>query len=364
MTSDAKNERWVGKLLRSIGSLAVAVLVLEGLARLDDAVTWGAPFWGPYSYEVLNLFDERGVSSVRGRPGARYQKWQQNALGFRGPEVSKDKPPGVKRVFLAGASEIFGLQESPGNELPAQLQRELDRRRPGRYQVINAGRAGLSPPRFPHYFRSWLRQLDPDVIVYYPTPHFYLDEIPPSFTVPAEKRPRAPRHLPRIVEKAKTLLRQATPPALRMQLNRLSLHLRRRGHGPDWVWREVPAERVARYRAHLAAIVEAVREDTRVELQLCLHANRFPRELTRLDERQLLALEVEYPRASPRALLEIDGAINRVTREVAAARGLPLIDLQGKLGKRPELYADFSHFTDRGAAEAAGIIADALLQGR
>jgi hypothetical protein len=162
--------------IAALGMAAIFVLTLELCARVDDWVRWDAPILGHYSQALLTVTDQHGRHS---RPGARFQKWQINSHGFRGPEITLEKPAGVVRVVVAGASEAFGLHESPGMEFPAQLQTLLDSKAPGRYQVLNAACPGMTPARIAKYFDSWVTRFEPDVLVFYPTPAFYLDINPP-----------------------------------------------------------------------------------------------------------------------------------------------------------------------------------------
>jgi len=52
---------------------------------------------------------------------------------------------------------------------------------------------------------------------------------------------------------------------------------------------------------------------------------------------------------------------NDVTRRVAVAQGLLLIDLARELPKDSRLFYDFLHFTNEGAAKVAEIVAQHLV---
>src|SRR6266545_832103 len=126
-------------IIRAAGHLLVAGLLLEVAARVDDRVTWGAPLLGPYRPEVLTEVDSGGIP--RNVPGARFEKWRVNQLGFRGAEVSAEKSPGTRRVVCLGQSESFGLYEPDGAEWPARLGTLLAPR--GGLEVVNASVVGL-----------------------------------------------------------------------------------------------------------------------------------------------------------------------------------------------------------------------------
>ena len=138
-------------------------LSLEVVTRVDQAIRYGAPLLGVYSYDSALLeYDEYGV---RGRPGGVYEKWRLNSLGLRGPEVDALPSEGTLRVVALGASETFGLYESPDSEWPRLLERELVRSGT-RSEVLNGAIAGASPGVQLRHLRHRLLPLEPDVVVW------------------------------------------------------------------------------------------------------------------------------------------------------------------------------------------------------
>ena len=124
-------------ILRGLGLIALFVFVLELGARLDDWIKLDVPLGAAYSHDDLHIADSLGPHN---RPNAQFEKWRINSHGFRGPEISMEKGDKT-RVVVVGASEAFGLYESPGMEFVAQMQTMLDTKSPGDYQVINAAAA-------------------------------------------------------------------------------------------------------------------------------------------------------------------------------------------------------------------------------
>src|SRR3990172_2700849 len=91
--------------------LTTIALLFESFARLDDLIAYDAPFFKVYSYDTMLVdHDEFGG---KGKSNGRYEKWVLNSHGFRGPEIQVEKPQGVIRIVTFGASETFGLYESP-----------------------------------------------------------------------------------------------------------------------------------------------------------------------------------------------------------------------------------------------------------
>jgi hypothetical protein len=349
--------RWREPALRLAAMVALFAASLEVSARLDDWLTWQAPLSGDYSHESLTFVDALGP---RCRPGGRFEKWQLNAHGFRGPEVAAAKPLGVTRVLIVGASETFGLYESPGYEFPAALQRRLDQARPARFEVLNAACAGMSPPRIVQLLDSWLGQFRPDVVVFYPSPQFYLDDVPPQPVRRVVDR-ASPAFTPRLQRRVRTWLKSSLPEELQTWLRELTIEREVRRHPPDWLWTHAPEDRVELFRAHLHGLVRSIR-GLGAHPVLLTHANRFGVNLTELDRQQLVALRKFFPRAVTTAILPFERAMNQTVLRVAEESGAPAVDIEKRLGKDPALYADFSHFTDQGAQVMADVLSDELLR--
>src|SRR5437870_5442000 len=108
-------------LLRGGLALMIAVPVLELCARIDDYVSFGAPFWSAYNIDTLFI---QGGTGPRGKPRAHFKKWELNSLGFRGPELR----PGTIRIVCMGNSETFGMHEAPNKEYPREPEHLLNAR--------------------------------------------------------------------------------------------------------------------------------------------------------------------------------------------------------------------------------------------
>ena len=349
-----------GKIVKALFCASLFAATLELSARVDAAWRWGAPFWGPYSMETLRVTDELGT---RNRPNARFEKWVINSAGFRGPELSMTKPAGVIRVGIAGASEIFGLYESPEKHLTAQLQALLETAQPGRFEVVNLASAGMSPPRIRELFERWAHRFDFDVIVFYPTPVFYLDIDPPRRTQPpmASSETGDSRRLSlRLPDKVWKALRERLPARLKSSLKRAEIQRERSGHPPGWVWSSPPPERVTRFASDLEELIQTFRQ-AEVRVVLATHAHRFSAVLTEEDLAQMEGWIRFNPRATAECLLEMERQANEIVRRIGRERGVPVVDIQEVVGKDPRQYADFSHLTDEGATRAARALADQIL---
>ncbi|MBI4818625.1 MAG: hypothetical protein HY791_20320 [Deltaproteobacteria bacterium] len=121
----------------------------------------------PHHYLVYTLNPESFWHHERyfgGRP-----QHYVNSLGFRGPEVTSLKAPGVFRIVCVGGSTTFGLGE-PEERLtyPAQVERILNEWfEAPRFEVINAGTPGWTSAESLINLQFRLLELSPDLIVSY-----------------------------------------------------------------------------------------------------------------------------------------------------------------------------------------------------
>jgi hypothetical protein len=363
--------RWLGRWL---GIVFVFMLTLEVAARLDDAAAWGAPFLRNYSAAELVVWDSLGV---RNKPGAQFEKWKINSSGFRGPEVEPTSPAGSIRVAILGASESFGLFESEGHEYPARLRSVLDSIAPGRFEVINASMAGLGLPTMASYFKDFVAPFEPDLVVVYPSPSFYLEVEPP--------RPLRPRPTPspggraggnatlrgllprspeaRLARKARLLLRRFIPPRIQSLVREAQSYVIRRRHDPEWLWDSVPRDRIEAFETDLQRLVDEI-HTIGAEPVLVTHTNRLRKpatDYTAEDRHHALALLVMYPRASIEILASVDEYTNAAMRQLSGSAGVFLIDVDGQIPASGQYFADYAHFTDEGAGLMARILARELV---
>jgi hypothetical protein len=92
-----------------------------------------------------------------------------NTLGFRGDEISREKPANTIRIATLGASTTF-CAETSGNHRtwPYRLQERLQAAHPHvTIQVINAGVAGYVASDSLRNLRHRVMPLKPDLVIYY-----------------------------------------------------------------------------------------------------------------------------------------------------------------------------------------------------
>lgn len=137
---------------RSIGAAGLLLLVgtLLGVAAAEAAlrITHLAPAKGLHTVDAAEFEAVPGLFS----PGQRLVDWRNrslphpvtiNALGYRGAEMTREKPPGELRIVVVGDSFVYGDFVDDAATLPALLEQELAGTCRA-VRVVNAGVPGTT----------------------------------------------------------------------------------------------------------------------------------------------------------------------------------------------------------------------------
>jgi len=88
--------------------------------------------------------------------------------GFRGPEISMEKPENTYRIFVVGGSTTFGTGVGNNETAPAYLQKKFDDARLDfNVEVINAGIPGMGSEAELQLIKSRLVNYNPDLFLVY-----------------------------------------------------------------------------------------------------------------------------------------------------------------------------------------------------
>jgi hypothetical protein len=367
-----RDEACVLRVLKWILIVPLWLVLFEVGVRLDD--------WARYSTPLLSPFRSQGQLAIRdvdgmhGRPNARFRKWILNGDGMRGPDVSRTKPPRVYRIITIGASETFGLYESPGREYPRQLEDSLEAmRRSGRckcagidrFEVLNGALLGMSLPTVVQDVRKRLKRFSPDMIVLYPSPVQYLeDDVPvaarPDSTVRGDVPPALrDRLFPRALGRGRDQVKLSLPSVAKDWLRRREVAREQSAHAAGWEFTRVPDDRMRQYAADLRGALAVIREISAVPV-LVSHANAFAHGAP-ADPVMLNAWHRFYPRASAAVIPQFDDSAAVVSMAVGRETKSVNLDWNSESHRSTaRLFDDFAHFTDVGAAMLAGRLAETV----
>lgn len=335
-------------IFRYFGFTILAIITLEGGARLDDWINEGANLWRPYTMEALFRPSQFGKEGI---PGARYSKWAMNSLGYRGPDLV----PGRINVVTLGASETIGLYESPGHEYPRQLETLLNSGEgASRYNVVNLAIFGMRIGRTGYLVRG-IEQVGAKVAIIYPSPANYI-----GTSTPLCGKPTLPVHSEiglldqlRIAGKTEQLIKSHMPVQIMTAIRQLSIWNETRKYGK---LDKVPQSNLDALKVDLTcAAIAAQKAGARVIL--VTHANLFGSNLKKADEAMMVAWRRFYPKISSEGMLDFEKRANLMIKEVGQETGSQIVDAGANIPPGVENFADFVHFSDAGALLMAKALA-------
>lgn len=365
------------RILKMVGASLVFLLTLEMCARIDDLIRYDAPLWKEYSADCLRSSDSEGISF--NIPNAMFQKWQNNSYGFRGPEILPVKQPGTVRVVCLGASESYGLYESPGKEWPAQLRTLLPS---PKYQVINVSVVGLGLGSYEAYLKKHVLKLEPDIIICLINPLFYAagfekkqenqSSLSKTDGKKASRKNISPakviiansRCLPKLKQAFKQALQSSFPIVLkRYQIWNLqkqiiaaeAAHLG--GRKPKDV---VSTDSVTSFGKDLSKFVSFL-ESQKIQVLLGTYPALISRDNLTIYPDMFLDNRRFFVGFSLLGMLDILDKYNSAIRGVAVEHGAMLADCQALIPKTDRYFGDNVHYTDHGARLVAEGIAEQIL---
>ena len=357
------------RAIKYIVAFVIFCAAVEMSARIDDWIRYDAPFWGPYKAQRLRTWDSDGIRT--NVPGSRFEKWQNDSLGFRGPEIAVAKKNGIRRIVCLGASESYGLYESQGMEWPAQMGAMLDS---SRFEVINAATVGLPMTQYIQYFDKYVAKLDPDFAILYIEPASYVAARQRAINNPEKKTSSEVRSLQagvgsvsirdrlRTLPKLMIAIKQFFPTSIIAEYDRkdaiknVEAAERQYLNGHEAL-DDVPADCLNDYRNDIEAIVEHLREHG-VSVILCtypslLDENKIDEYFTTYMEGRRFVVELSL-QGFARSVHEL----NSQNRLAADELGVPLVDMESVVPKNKDYFADNVHYTNKGAELVARTMAD------
>lgn len=341
--------RIIAGFLRFVAAIILIVVSAEMTARVDDYMRFRIPVDDESSLEEALKIADQGIT--RGRPNGRYQRWKLNEHGFRSSSIdfqASTKP----RVMILGASESFGMYESPGNSY-AEL---LEKKHANDYDFINASIIGMPASAMQPYWDHWLVQFKPNVVIILANPLFYLADLPPKVPKKAlgptgESTLRRKTIMKsRLLERLRNHLSIPAPIQSLRQEAKIKKSIE--SHPADWVYQSIPEDRLAMYKEHITALVQSVvASGAKVVLMTQPLSAQFP---TRSEDySDMLAARELRPRASPRSIWELCEACRTYLIQLGRTDGVETIDLWTQMTGEKKCFADLVHFSDAGSQVVA-----------
>ncbi len=89
-----------------------------------------------------------------------------NNLGFRDKNRSVIKPPNVTRIVVLGGSNTYGALVGDEDTYPAIMDKMLNEKYPGKFEVWNAGLSAYVTSQKVVYAEKILKEYDPDILIF------------------------------------------------------------------------------------------------------------------------------------------------------------------------------------------------------
>jgi lysophospholipase L1-like esterase len=173
MSTVSRSPRKIGlkrKMIYTTICVLATLLVCEGAVRIRAWARYGAKSAGE-SDNLLTIDKVLGIKVPR--PGSHVEGGRIaikiNSLGFRGEEVSLQKPPQTVRIACIGASTTFCAEVSSDQAAwPARFQELPQAKYPQtRIEVINAGVPGYVASEAITNLEHRVLPLQPDLVIFY-----------------------------------------------------------------------------------------------------------------------------------------------------------------------------------------------------
>lgn len=356
--------------LLALASLALLAVGLEVGSRAWIAYRWPAgrarQLLAPLGPVAGYVFDPQlgyRLEPDRQRTDATGKRFRHNHLGVRGPEISRVKPKGVRRILLLGDSTVYGPYVDETETSAAQLQQRLAQGLDGaRVQVVNAGVPGWTSRETRLNLLLHLAELSPDALVVMEGRNELFPELFRSYRSDYSHYRRIGYDYRRGNRIPRRLFRWS-----RAWMLLSTRHGERLGYSslderPPYAyvrWENLPDESQIAALARRPGILEGFRRNLEADLDFA-------------SARGILAVLASIPfrvegyrsgviRGSPRiypVLSELMRRNNALTRAIAAERGVPFVD--GASLSRARYLVDDCHLNADGERELARLFARAL----
>lgn len=332
-----------------IVALIILMLLAESAVRLRAILKYG---FSSGVEDVLVVDPKLGLRIPVA--GAKAGPITINSLGFRGPEISRNKPPGTIRVaFLGGSTTYCAEVSSDAAAWPDIVTRKLQTQFPSvSFDYINAGVPGYGVGHILRNLKERVAPLHPDVIVIYEATN---DLSGNSFQLASEQG--VIRERP---DKQRLWLSKYS---LLVRLVEFNLAIRARQEHVDdpqgKVKLDIPRV-VAPFEHDLTELVSAAKGVSPI-VAVATFSVQYRHEQAR--DRQLDAAETSLyymPYMSLEGLLESFDAYNSTIARVASQHDVLLVGGENEIPGDREHFKDSVHFTDAGSRAMADRVFNVL----
>jgi lysophospholipase L1-like esterase len=277
-----------------------------------------------------------------------------NSLGFRGKEITVEKPPRTIRIACVGASTTYCAEVPDAATWPARLQVLLQEKHPDiRIEVLNVGVPGYTLVQSHKFFERRILPLQPDMVIYYEANNEFAHDTrrlaeETGLLAPAET------NMPKW---AKTLSRYS----LLFNLGYKNLRIgAAKGDAKRGKLERIPPELTTSFVDHLGKLHDELKLRD-IPLILSCFLVKYRRDQDRAT--QIANADVSFyymPWMTIDALLDAVDLYNDAIVRFGRQRGIFAIEDRTSLPPDSKHFADCIHFADEGCARMAERMARGL----
>ncbi len=282
-----------------------------------------------------------------------------NALGFRGDEVTLEKPPKTLRIVCMGASTTFCSEASSNITVwPSRLQAILQKQFPKiNVEVINAGVPGYRVAQTRISLEKRVLPLNPDLVLLY---HANNDIAFDTGRLAADlglTKPKSGRH--------SGLLKSLSKASILFDLLYKNLTIATSGGGKHAKkLSAIPPDLPARFIGEISQVREELRKHN-IPLVMSAFLVKYRRDQPR--DQQIANADVSFyymPWMTIDLLLDAIDLYNDALLDHAREHAVPFISDRESVPPDDTHYADAMHMTDQGCARFAQRVASFLEQNK
>jgi hypothetical protein len=295
---------------------------------------------------------------IRLRPGD--ERVHVNTHGFRGEEITKNKPAGVFRAFFMGGSTVHCPAVAWEKSHVRLLERKLRAAYPDRrIEVMNAGVPWYTSEHTLINYLFHVREFEPDLVIFMHAINDLVRSFSPSRFAYGPYRDDYSHYfgaVSRVVFRARPADRHDGPGAGGLVGHIASSLADRYAHTDAVAVAIDHFASLGAFARNVAAFAQRLRTDG-VHLVLCTQPSLYRPDLD--DEGRTRALRYrdfceeagKYPDLE--SMTRAMRLYNAKIKEIATRQGVPLLDLEGAVPKTVEYFRDDCHYTEAGNRRVA-----------
>ncbi len=344
MTSTRKYEIYTGLFI---------ILIMGGgllTGELGLRVTQLAKYGVSQNVEKSDAFyKDKNTGLRRIKPNQNLGKIRINSLGFRGPDIEKDKPDGTFRVAFLGSSTTYDAYSAEEKNWPHKtILLMKDKNSSCTIDFVNAAQPGHYTDQMLKHYKHFVATTQPDLVI------ILADDFNHDLNILASEQ-----GLDQYGEKNSWLSDNSVLFA-KLEKNYRVIQLQRNAFNHTNKL-DISKWKIGQsFKKRLRELVHSIKKDGR-HVALITNSSQLRKEQTKFEQLQAGNTALFYmPYIALQDLIKVRMQYNEVIREVAVAEDLILVDGEDDIPGDREHFIDTAHFTEVGANKMAHRVAQGL----